>query len=166
MNNKKQAVLLKNILVVTFLTTLFVGCGVSNGIGLGHQEVKSYFHKGVVVSSNRVLVDKAKLSFVKGMGVGAGLGTVIGGVQGTVIGGTAGGLGGVTAGYVRDGNEQEAYELIIRKGLEEFKAYTKDNFLAGTELEFVVRNDGSLTNLKLVNQLNKVYSYEDVDFEE
>lgn len=116
MNNKKQAILLKNILVVTFLTTLFVGCGVSNGIGLGHQEVKSYFHKGVVVSSNRVLVDKAKLSLLR-RGCWCWFRNSYWWSSRDCYWWNCWRISGVTVGYVRDGNEQEAYELIIRKGL-------------------------------------------------
>lgn len=139
---------------------LFNGCGVNQGLGIGdyRKDIKHQFVEGIVVSSKKVLVAKEKLALVRGMGVGAVGGAVIGGVstggagavKGSIIGGVIGAIGGLATGYMIDGNEEEAYSLTLRKGLEEYEAFTKDNIPSGTLLEFVVREDKAITNISIV----------------
>lgn len=148
---------LKNSLLAISLSILFIGCGANKGLEIQEfSESKYQFKSGEVINSNKVIVSKDKLAIVRGIAIGSGTGAVIGGatgniVQGTIIGGTVGGIGGYFSGLAIDGNEAEAHEITIRKidDLTEYKAFVSIEIPNETRVEFVVRENNKVTNIRI-----------------
>jgi valyl-tRNA synthetase len=67
---------------------------------------------------------------------------------GGLIGAGVGAIAGYTAGKMTNNNEVEAYEVTIKsqKG-STYKTYIKNDLPVGTSVEFIVREDGSITNI-------------------
>lgn len=146
------------IILITIVPLLFSACGVNQGLSMGdyREDVKHHFEHGRVIDSKKVLVSKDKISIVSGFAVGASVGAVIGSasgganaIEGAVIGGAVGAISGLATGYAIDGNEAEAYQLLIRSGLNDYTAFVKEDILLETALEFIVREDKSLTNISI-----------------
>lgn len=147
----------KNLLLTIGLF-IFIGCGANKGLEIQEfSESKYQFQSGEIINSNKVIVSKDKLAIVQGIAIGSGTGAVIGGatggnvVQGAIIGGTVGGIGGYFSGLAVDGNEAEAYEITIRKinDLSEYKAFVSNEIPNETRVEFVVRENNKITNIKV-----------------
>ena len=141
---------------------MFTGCGASNGLGIGgmgQTEVKKVFDIGTIESSQKVLISKDLMATVTGAGAGAVAGAMLGSrssganaVKGGLIGAGVGAGLGYVGGMMMNNNEQEAYEIIIRgnKG-QTSKAYLEKELPIGTTLEYVVREDGKITNIDVKN---------------
>ena len=150
----KRTLFLSGILA----SLLFTGCGVSNGVGLGKQEVVKKFEKGKIVRSEKVLVDKSMITTVTGAGIGAVGGALIGAkeggsniVKGGLIGAGVGAVAGYVGGYLANGGEMEAYEVDVKdaKTGELHEAYLEKELNIGTNVEFVKR-DGVITNINVI----------------
>lgn len=143
------------------LTSLLLGgCGVSNGVGLGKQEVTKKFSQGTITRSEKVLVDKSMIATVTGAGVGAVGGALIGAkesggdaVKGGLIGAVVGAGIGYVGGYLANGGEMEAYEVDVKdsKTGELHEAYLEKELNIGTNVEFVKR-DGVITNINVITK--------------
>lgn len=140
---------------------LLSGCGVSNGVGLGKQEVTKKFDKGTIARSEKVLVDKSVMATVTGAGVGAVGGAVIGAkeggadiLKGGLIGAGVGAIAGYVGGYLANGGEAEAFEVDIKdfKTGELHEAYLEKELNIGTNVEFVKREDGVITNINVITK--------------
>lgn len=147
----------KSIILSGLLATLFfTGCGASNGLGMGKQEVKHYFQQGEIVKIAKVTVSKSMLATVSGAGAGAVAGGVIGAkndntLKGAGLGAIVGaGLGFVT-GYALNGNEKEAYEVDVKNisTNKVQKAYLEEPLEVGTKVEYVDRED-VITNINVL----------------
>lgn len=140
-------------------TLLFSGCGASNGLGvggLGGTEVKKVFQTGTIIDSQKVLISKDMMATVTGAGIGAAAGAVLGGrsssknaVKGTLIGAGIGAIGGYVGGMMIDNNEKEAYQITIEsnKNGQKHTAYLENELPINSQLEYVVREDGKITNI-------------------
>ncbi len=151
---------MKKLLTVSLLSAsiLFSGCA-QNGIGVSagnSSNVSQSFQTGTVVAQNKVLIDKGHLA---GMGTGAAVGATAGAllgskssgknaVKGAVIGTVIGTAGGYLASSITGGNEVEAFEIQIQTPSGNvYKTYVEYDIPVGTMLEFIVRGDGTLTNI-------------------
>lgn len=160
---------MKKLLTVSLLSAsiLFSGCA-QNGIGVSagnSSGVAQTFERGTVVSQNKVLIDKGHLA---GVGTGAALGAATGALLGSkssgknalkggLIGAAVGTAGGYLASSMTGGNEVEAFEIQIQTptgGL--YKTYVEYDLPVGTMLEFIVRGDGTLTNIDVKRPGKKV----------
>ncbi len=137
---------------------LLSGCGASNGLGLGKQEVKHYFQKGEIIKISKVTVSNSMLATVGGAGAGAVAGGVIGAkndniVKGAGLGAIVGAGLGFATGYALNGNEKEAYEVDIKNSNTKKvqKAYLEDSLEIGTKVEYVDRDD-VITNINVVQK--------------
>lgn len=139
-------------------TLLFSGCGASNGLGvggLGGTEVKKVFQTGTIIDSQKVLISKDMMATVTGAGVGAVAGALLGSrsssgnaVKGGLIGAGVGAVGGYVGGMMMDNNEKEAYQITIQaKNGQKHTAYLENEIPINTQLEYVVREDGKITNI-------------------
>lgn len=153
-------------LIVSGLLASFLlsGCGASNGLGLGKQEVKHYFQKGEITRIEKVTVDKSMMASVTGAGVGTVAGALIGAkesgenaIKGGLIGAGVGALGGFVTGYMINGNEVEAYEVDIvnAKTGKIHEAYLEEYLDIGTNVEFVDRED-VVTNINVIKNNQKI----------
>lgn len=152
---------MKKILVVSGLVAslLLSGCGASNGLGVGgfgQTEVKKVFETGTVESSQKVLISKDMMATLTGAGVGALAGVAIGSrngsgdaVKGGLIGAGVGAIGGYVGGMMMNNNEQEAYEVELKstKSGQVVKAYLEKDLPLNSLVEYVVREDGKITNI-------------------
>lgn len=153
---------MKKLLIVSLLSAsiLFSGCA-QNGIGVsaGHSSSLSQtFEVGTVIDQKKVLIDKGNLA---GMGTGAAVGAATGAllgsrssgknaVKGGVIGAVVGTAGGYLASSLSGGNEVEAYEIQIEsKSGAIHKTYVEYDLPLGTVVEYIVRGDGSITNIDI-----------------
>lgn len=152
----KKALFLSGILASLLLS----GCGVSNGVGLGKQEVTKKFAQGTITRSEKVLVDKSMMATVTGAGVGAVGGALIGAkeggadiVKGGLIGAGVGAIAGYVGGYLANGGEMEAFEVDVKdlKTGELHEAYLEKELNIGTNVEFVKR-DGVITNINVITK--------------
>lgn len=149
----------KSIILSSLLATLFfTGCGASNGLGMGKQEVKHYFQQGEITKIAKVTVSNSMLATVGGAGAGAVAGGFIGAkndntVKGAGIGAIVGAGVGYLAGLGLNGNEKEAYEVEIKnlntKKVQ--KAYLEESLDVGTKIEYVDRDD-VVTNINVVQK--------------
>lgn len=152
---------MKKLLVVSGLvgSLLFTGCA-SSGIGMnpGSSSIKQTFDVGTVVSSKKVLIDEGHLGAVgTGAAVGAGAGALLGSrssgqhaLTGGLIGAAVGAGAGLIASTVSGGNEVEAYEIEIRDNTNPnryYRTYVKYDLPPETIVEFILRSDGTLTNV-------------------
>lgn len=148
--------IIMSLSVVTAL--MFSGCGASNGLavgGLGGTEVKKVFQTGTIVESQKVLISKDMMATVTGAGVGAVAGAMLGSrsssgnaVKGGLIGAGVGAGAGYLGGMMLNNNEQEAYQVTIQdKNGQKHTAYLENDLLKNTEVEYVVREDGKITNI-------------------
>ncbi len=152
----------KSIILSSLLATLvFTGCGATNGLGMGKQEVKHYFQQGEITNIAKVTVNKSMLATLSGAGVGGVAGGVIGAkndntLKGAGIGAVVGAGVGYLAGLGLNGNEKEAYEVDIRnlntKKVQ--KAYLEESLEIGTKVEYVDRED-VVTNINVLKKDNK-----------
>ena len=92
-----------------------------------------------------------------GAGIGAAGGALIGSAKGGknaavggLIGAGVGALAGFAGGKMANNNEVEAYEVTIRSDNGRFyKTYIKNDLPAGTRVEFLVREDGTVSNIDI-----------------
>lgn len=158
----------KSLLTLSFISsTIFLnGCGASGGFELNYnkEDVKYEFNDGIIIESKRVIISSTKLAVIQGLAIGSATGGVIGAVsggqvvQGVIIGGTAGAVAGGVRGYINDGNEVEAFQIKIRKtnDLKDYYAYIPQEVPLETPLQFVIREDSFITNMRLVSSLNQL----------
>lgn len=135
---------------------LFTGCGRAGiGANVSANSVKQQFEIGTVVDQRKVLVDEGHLSAIgTGAAVGAAGGALLGSrassqhaLQGGLIGAAVGAGAGFVSSLVTGGNEVEAYEVDIQSGNRIYKTYVEYDLPIGTVVEFIVRNDGSVSNI-------------------
>lgn len=147
----------KIIMVATVSATLLLtGCGRAGiGSNIGSPSVKQNFEIGKVVDQRKVMVDKGHLSAVgTGAAVGAAGGALLGSrasgqhaLYGGLIGAAVGAGAGLATSMIAGGNEVEAYEIDIESGGRIYKTYVEYDLPVGTIVEFLVRTDGSITNI-------------------
>ncbi len=144
-----------SISAVAVLSLSFSGCA-NNGLGIGSATVKQVFESGTIESSQKVLVSKDMMASVTGAGIGAVAGAVIGAkesggdaVKGGLVGAGIGAVAGFVGGYLLDNNEKEAFEISIKneKTNEIRKAYLEQELPLNSLLEYIVREDGTVTNI-------------------
>lgn len=146
---------------------LFTGCG-SAGIGsnIGTSSIKQTFEIGKVVDQKKVLVDKGHLSAIgSGAALGAGAGAILGSrasgqhaLQGGLIGAVVGAGAGLAASMMAGGNEVEAFQIDIESGNKVYTTYVEYDLPIGTMVEFIVRPDGTITNIDVKRAGKKVNS--------
>lgn len=153
---------MKKILTISLLTAslLFTGCA-NSGLGVNPSSgatIKQSFEIGTVQSSHKVLIDEGSLNTtLTGAGIGAIGGALIGSAKGGknaavggLIGAGVGALAGFGAGKMTNSNEVEAYEVVIRGnngGV--YKSYIKNDLPSGTLVEFLIKEDGTLSNIDI-----------------
>jgi len=151
---------MKRILTISLVsaTLLFTGCA-NSGLGVNPSSsatIKQVFELGTVQSSQKVLIDEGLMTTtVAGAGVGAVAGALIGSAKGGknaavggLIGAGVGALGGFAGGKMMNSNEVEAYEVVIRANNGAvYKSYVKNDLPSGTLVEFLVKEDGTLSNI-------------------
>ena len=144
-----------SISTVAMLSLSFGGCA-NNGLGIGSASVKKVFETGTIESSQKVLVSKDMMATVTGAGIGAVGGALIGAkesggdaVKGGLIGAGIGAVAGYVGGMMLNNNEKEAFEITIKntKTNEIRKAYLEQELPLNSLLEYVVRDDGTVTNI-------------------
>lgn len=150
-----------SIATATLLTFNFSGCA-NNGLAVGtvgKQEVVKEFKRGYIISTKKVLVSKSMTAVLTGASVGATAGAVGGGIKekavagamvGGVIGAVAGGAIGFVSGLIKDNNEVEAYQTVIRSNKKNYTAYLEKDLPKNTKLEFVIRENEKITNVNLI----------------
>ena len=141
--------------VATASMLAFTGCA-NSGLGMSgisQSDVKQVFQNGTIFSSKKVLVGKSKLTTL----TYTGLGGVAGGVAGAVIGdnttATVGGavlgagIGAITSMF----QEVEAYQVEIKDISTEkiYLAFIENQLPKNTNVEFVVRANGEITNINI-----------------
>lgn len=146
-------IILSCLVVMLFL----VGCSSNKGIMVNttNSTLTQSFQTGVVISSQKVLLDDSNYAKTMGTGAlaGAGLGAIIGSSKsskragkGALIGGVAGALAG--AAYNKATDEQEAYEIVVQMNNgSTFTAHVEENIQVGQKMSFIIRPDGTITNL-------------------
>lgn len=149
----------KLISISLIATTLIFGGCANSGLGVGGfgTEVKERFESGTIEASNKVLVSKDMMAVATGAGIGAGVGALAGSrssganaLKGGIIGAGVGALGGFVTGSLMDNNEKEAFEVEIKANNGTmYKAYLEQELQLNSLVEFVVRDDGKVTNIKL-----------------
>lgn len=151
---------MKKILTISLLsaTLLLTGC-TNSGLGVNPSSgatIKQAFEIGTIQSSQKVLIDEGSMNTtLTGAGIGAVGGALIGSAKGGknaavggLIGAGVGALAGFAGGKMANNNEVEAYEVTIRSQRGSiYKTYIKNDLPAGTNVEFLVREDGSVTNI-------------------
>lgn len=151
---------MKKILTISILsaTLLLTGC-TNSGLGVNPSSgatVKQAFEIGTIQSSQKVLIDEGSMNTtLTGAAIGGGAGALIGSSKGGknaavggLIGAGVGAIAGYTAGKMTNSNEVEAYEVTIKSQRGSiYKTYIKNDLPAGTTVEFLVREDGSVTNI-------------------
>ena len=152
---------MKRVLIISGLvsTLLFTGCASNKGIALNTKSasMQQEFQTGVVISSKKVLLDDSDYLTTMGGGAlgGAALGGLIGSGKssknagkGALIGAAVGALAG--GAYNKATEEKEAYEIIV--GTRTFTMHVEENIQVGQEMQFIVRSDGTITNLDKKNR--------------
>lgn len=153
---------MKRILTIGIVTAslLFTGCA-NSGLGVNSSSnatVKQSFEIGQIQSSKKVLIDESSLSpTLIGAGTGAGVGALIGSAKGGknaavggLIGAGVGALAGFAGSKMTNSNEVEAYEVVLSSNTGNFhKTYIKNDLPVGTVVEYLVREDGSVTNIDI-----------------
>ena len=155
---------MKSVLIISSLvsTLLFTGCASNKGIALNtkNASMQQEFQTGVVISSKKVLLDDS--DYLTTMGGGALGGAAIGGLigsektsknagKGALIGAAVGALAG--GAYNKATEEKEAYEIIVEtKNGSTFTTHVEENIQVGQEMQFIVRSDGTITNLDKKNR--------------
>ncbi len=148
---------IKILLTVLAASLFFTGCATSgNNIGMSsvtQKDVKHTFMKGVIKSSQKVLVSKSNLSTLgyatAGAVVGAGTGALItkdatGGIIGGLIGAGTGALFNMT-------QEVEAYQVeIMSFEQKKITTFLEIDLPIGSVVEFVEREDGKITNVNII----------------
>lgn len=146
----------------TLLTFNFSGCA-NNGLAVGtvgkQEVVVKEFKRGYIISTKKVLVSKSMTAVLTGASVGATAGAVGGGIKekavagamvGGVVGAVAGGAIGFVSGLIKDNNEVEAYQTVIRSDKKNYTAYLEKDLPKNTKLEFVIRENEKITNVNLI----------------
>lgn len=129
---------------------LFTGCANSGLNGIGTENVKKVFESGTIESSQKVLVGKDNMSMLTNAGIGAGVGAVAGAVAGdstkaTLIGA---GVGAIAGAVFTSFQEVEAYEIQVKSNNGSMRtAYIEKEFPLNTIIEYVVQEDGKITNI-------------------
>ena len=153
---------MKKILTISLVsaTLLFTGC-TNSGLGVNpssNASVKQTFEIGTIQSSQKVLIDEGSMNTtLTGAGIGAVGGALIGSTKGSknaavggLIGAGIGALAGFAGGKMTNSNEVEAYEVTIKSDNGRiYKTYIKNDLPSGTRVEFLVREDGSITNIDI-----------------
>lgn len=153
---------MKKILTISLLSTtlLLTGCA-NSGLGVNPSSgatVKQVFEIGTVQFSQKVLIDEGSMdSTLTGAGLGAAGGALIGSRKGSknaavggLIGAGVGALAGFAGGKMTNSNEVEAYEVTIKSDNGRmYKTYVKNDLTPGTRIEYLVREDGSITNIDI-----------------
>lgn len=151
---------MKKILTISILSAnlLLTGC-TNSGLGVNPSSsatVKQAFEIGTIQSSQKVLIDEDSMNTtLAGAGIGAAGGALIGSSKGGknaavggLIGAGVGAIAGYTTGKMTNNNEVEAYEVTIKSQRGAiYKTYIKNDLPAGTSVEFLVREDGSVSNI-------------------
>ena len=144
---------MKKILTISLVsaTLLFTGC-TNSGLGVNSSSnatVKQTFEIGTIQSSQKVLIDEGSMNTtLTGAGIGA-VGSKNAAVGG-LIGAGVGALAGFAGGKMTNSNEVEAYEVTIKSDNGRiYKTYIKNDLPSGTRVEFLVREDGSITNIDI-----------------
>lgn len=151
---------MKKILTISLLsaTLLLTGC-TNSGLGVNPSSgatVKQAFEIGTIQSSQKVLIDEGSMNTtLTGAGIGAVGGALIGSAKGGknaavggLIGAGVGALAGFAGGKMANNNEVEAYEVTIKsENGRIYRTYIKNDLPAGTRVEFLVREDGTVTNI-------------------
>lgn len=136
------------------LAIMLAGCGADNGLAvntIGTQKVVQNFRNGYVISTKKVLVSKSMTSTLLGATTGAIGGTIADkSVKGAVVGTAIGGLVGYVGGLLVNNNEVEAYETKIKSNNMIYTTYLVEKLNNNEKLEFVVRDSGKITNIKVL----------------
>ena len=147
------------ILTILITTFMLVGCSTKSieMENITKSDVKHVFQYGVIVSSQKVLIDKGRLSSLTYMGtvgsaVGLGAGALIGGnsqggLIGAVVGLVVGGVIGATS-----NNEVEAFQVEIRNinNNETITSFLSEGVEVNTIVEYIIREDKQVTNVNIV----------------
>lgn len=137
---------------------LFSGCANSSlstsTIGTT-KEVKKFLN-GKVIKTEKVLVSKSMNAVLTGAGTGAVVGGVVDKtVKGALVGGVVGALVGGVAGLIANNGEEESYKTTIQTSSNKrYVAYIQKQLQLNSELEFVVRDNGKVTNVNLLTDVN------------
>lgn len=143
-----------SVATATLLTFNFSGCANNGlGVGVGSESVKKVFDNGTIENSQKVLVGKNEVATLTNVAIGAAGGATVGAIAGdstkaTVIGA---GVGAIAGAVFSSFQEVEAYEIeiksikdgIVRKG------YIESELPLNTLIEYVVREDGKITNIEV-----------------
>lgn len=141
-----------SVATATLLTFNFSGCA-NNGLGLGvgSESVKKVFDNGTIENIQKVLIGKSEIATLTnvatGVAVGAGVGAIAGdSTKATIIGA---GVGAIAGAVFNSFQEVEAYEIDIKsvKDGTVRKGYIESELPLNTLLEYVVREDGKITNI-------------------
>ena len=148
---------MKNILLsfATASMLAFTGCA-NSGLGMNgisQSDVKKTFQNGTITNIKKVLVGKSKLTTLSYSGLGAVGGGVAGAVIGdstpAVVGGAVigAGIGAITSMF----QEVEAYQVEIKDNatVSIYIAFIEKQLPKNTNLEFVVRENGEVTNISI-----------------
>jgi len=153
---------MKKILTISLIsaTLLLTGC-TNSGLGVNPSSsatVKQAFEVGTIQSSQKVLIDEGSMNTtLAGAGIGAAGGALIGSAKGGknaavggLIGAGVGALAGFAGGKMANSNEVEAYEVTIKsENGRIYRTHIKNDLPAGTRVEFLVREDGTISNIDI-----------------
>lgn len=146
--------ILLSVATATLLTFNFSGCANNGlGVGVGSESVKKVFDNGTIENSQKVLVGKSEVATLTNVATGAAVGAGVGAIAGdstkaTIIGA---GVGAIAGAVFNSFQEVEAYEIeiksikdgVIRKG------YIESELPLNTLIEYIVREDGKITNIEV-----------------
>ena len=153
-----------SIATASVLLVGFTGCAnnslnVSSMTSSASQEDIKEFKTGVVSSAKKVLINDRKMAALTGAGIGGAGGAI---AQGNVKGGLIGaGIGALAGALI--GNEVEAWKTIIKSEGNENIAYLKDQLPDGTSVEFITREEGEISNVNIVSDVNHVTVTDAID---
>lgn len=153
---------MKNILILVSSLFILNGCTSNKGVMINSSNatMTQEFKTGKIISSKKVLLDDSNYATTMGGGAlaGAGLGAIIGSRdsssragKGALIGTAVGALAGAI--YNKTTSEKEAYEVVVQMNNgNTFTAYVNENLRVGQEMSFIIRPDGSITNLDRIDR--------------
>lgn len=153
------------VLSLGVCTLLLTGCSSGKGIMMntGNSSMQQDFHSGVVISSKKVLLDDS--DYLTTMGGGAIAGAALGGIigsgksskragKGALLGAALGAVAGGV--YNKATDEKEAYEIVVQtQNGSTFTTHVAENIQVGQEMQYIVRTDGTISNL---DKKNKKYT--------
>lgn len=154
--------IIKYGLALTLVSGILTGCSHNNGVMINASNASFHqqFEEGIVVSSKKVLLDDSNYATTMGGGAlgGAAIGSIIGSKdsskragKGAIIGAGVGALAGLV--YNKATSEKEAYQIEVQMNNGNyFTAFVSENFQVGQKVNFVIRPDGSITNLDASNR--------------